>query len=252
MYKSKVGPRLNVPHVPRLKKSVREYGALSRGTLPGDIREACPPTSLDVPLDRPDPASLIRERRQADRVLTQLRHSVFGAFDYSLDRVTAVSMRTPAFLCWRSKVDTIELVRCEAYRLPRHEDPLRPFIVRVSINSTRPECLERVARAQRLTASPEVLWRSPGWKMELSMLPHETLALVPFLVGLVRAHEEQDASLIPEPAVPIQHWTSNPMDWNYAWTKTALAINSDYEVRSGLYAPRLVSVARTAAAGRAR
>lgn len=241
MRKRKGGPRPNVPDVPRSGRNLSNFVALRRWTCPVDM-------GVDMPADVHRLAPLteepIADPRLARRVLASLRAAVFEAFADALDRPTAVSMRAPAFLCWRSKTNFLEYARCEAYRLPERGDPLRPFIVRVSINDARAERLERVAREQRLASTDDVLWGRRRWRMELSMLPHETLALVPFLAGLVRAHEEGDASLIPEPAVPLLHWNSTPMAWNYAWTKEAWGVSCDYEERGRLYAPRVPSTSR--------
>lgn len=203
---------------PASRKS-SDVNELDARTSPGNLVEQVPTF----------PRSPITNPLRARQMLARLRPAVFQAFADVLDRPTAASMRSPAFVCWRSKANCVEYASCEAYRLPEHGDPLRPFIVRVAINATRAERLERVARDQRIAASDDVLWGRRTWHMELSMLPEETLPLVPFLAGLVRAHEEGDASLIPEPAVPLLHWRTQPLAWNYAWSKSAWTLSSAYD-----------------------
>lgn len=210
--------RLNVTQRSSTSTKPRVSSGLNRGTSPADVRAKV--TTF--------PPSPITEPRLVSPIMRRLRTAVFEAFADALDRPTAISSPRDPFLCWRARAGHVEYLRVETYREPYRGAPGMPLIVRLHINHLLPSRLGKVARQLGVVSDSQV-WSERDWKTELSVLPEEALTLVPFLVGHVRAHEEADGSLIPEPALPLLQWHTKPLDWDYAWTKAAWSISDNYD-----------------------
>jgi hypothetical protein len=182
------------------------------------------------------PRGAITKVAVAREVMASLRHEVLEELAVELRRPVGYSTR-PRFICWAERSGRIEYARCWPYLSPATWDPVRPLIVRVSINLGSPDRLDIVADRAGLTSrgGAGTDAESKRWFFELSMLPHEAVSFVPFLGGLVTAHEAQNAGLLLEPPTATRFWQAEPLVRNYAWTEAAWEAIETYNQQSPLH-----------------
>ena len=149
-------------------------------------------------------------------------------FEAALERPVLRAAR-PLALVWPSSAGRVEHLRFEPYYAPLAGEPRRPLIVRFSVNCCYFEGIERAARRAGLLGQGDDYALGSGWRFELSVLPEEAVRFVPFVVGVVLAHDEHDLSCIPEPPVATRFWQEQPLARNYAWSETAWQIATDYD-----------------------
>ena len=125
--------------------------------------------------------------------VVKLRELFFDLLSFELQRFTALSDGA-SFLCWRSKDRSIAWARLELFAKPTRDNPRR-LVLRVVINKGPIDDVANVARRRGLLVEGE-LWRRPSWALEAFVTLDELLGAAPFLASLVRAHEENDASLV--------------------------------------------------------
>ena len=121
--------------------------------------------------------------------VVKLRELFFDLLSFELQRFTALSDGA-SFLCWRC----IAWARLELFAKPTRDNPRR-LVLRVVINKGPIDDVANVARRRGLLVEGE-LWRRPSWALEAFVTLDELLGAAPFLASLVRAHEENDASLV--------------------------------------------------------
>jgi hypothetical protein len=89
--------------------------------------------------------------------------------------------------------------------------PERPLILRVSINKgAEMPSLSRIKRGSRSL--------NQDWHFDLTLLPEEVLAFVPWVVGMTQAQAGDAAAL--DPPHPLT-FVSNPRSFLNAWTHSA-------------------------------
>ena len=155
--------------------------------------------------------------------VVKLRELFFDVLSFELQRFTALGDGA-SFLCWRSKDCSIAWARLELFAKPRRDNPRR-LVLRVVINKGPVDELANVARRRGLLVEGE-LWRGPSWGFEAFVTLDELLAFAPFLASLVRAHEENDASLVIAAPFKTMLASGAPLTWDVvaseaAWTTVA-------------------------------
>lgn len=150
--------------------------------------------------------------------VVKLRELFFDVLSFELQRFTALSDGA-SFLCWRSKDRSITWARLELFAKPTRDNPRR-LVLRVVINKGPVDDVANVARRRGLLVEGEP-WRSPSWALEAFVTLDELLGAAPFLASLVRAHEENDASLVI--AAPFQTMlaSGDPLAWDVVASEAA-------------------------------
>ncbi len=128
--------------------------------------------------------------------VVKLRELFFDVLSFDLGRFTALGDGA-SLLCWRSKDGSIAWARLDLFAKPTRENPRR-LVLRVVINKGPVDDVANVARRRGLLVERE-LWRSPSWALEAFVTLDELLGSAPFLASLVRAHKENDASIVIAP-----------------------------------------------------
>lgn len=162
--------------------------------------------------------------------VVKLRELFFDVLSFELQRFTALGDGS-SFLCWRSKDGSIAWARLELFARPTRENP-RCLVLRVVVNKGPVDDVASVARRRGLLVEREP-WRNPSWALEAFVTLDELLGSAPFLASLVRAHEENDASLVIAAPFKTMLASGAPLTWDVlaseaAWT----AIEPDLPARS--------------------
>lgn len=162
--------------------------------------------------------------------VVKLRELFFDVLSFELQRFTALGDGS-SFLCWRSKDGSIAWARLELFARPTRENP-RCLVLRVVINKGPVDDVANVARRRGLLVEGE-LWRSPRWALEAFVTLDELLGCAPFLASLVRAHEENDASLGIAAPFKTMLASGDPLAWDVVASEAAwAAIEPHLPVRS--------------------
>lgn len=143
--------------------------------------------------------------------VVKLRELFLDVLSFELQRVTAIGDGAN-FLCWRSKDGHIEWARLDLFARPTRENP-KHLVLRVAINKGPVDDVANVARRRGLLPEGE-LWRGASWALEAFVTLDELLAAAPYLAGLVRAHEENDASLVIAAPFPTVLASGDPLTWD--------------------------------------
>jgi hypothetical protein len=155
--------------------------------------------------------------------VVKLRGLFSDVLSFELQRFTALGDGS-SFLCWRSKDGGIAWARVDLFAKPTRENP-RCLVLRVVINKGPVDDVANVARRRGLLVERE-LWRSPSWAFEAFVTLDELLGSAPFLASLMRAHEENDASLVIAAPFKTMLASGAPLTWDVvaseaAWTAIA-------------------------------
>jgi hypothetical protein len=152
--------------------------------------------------------------------VVKLRKLFLDVLSFELQRVTAIGDRAN-FLCWRSKDGAIEWAQLDLFATPTRENP-RHLVLRVTINKGPVDDVGNVARRRGLLIEAD-LWRGPSWALEAFVTLDELLACAPFLASLVRAHEENDGSLVIVPRFKTVLASGDPLTWDVVASDAAWA-----------------------------
>lgn len=152
--------------------------------------------------------------------VVKLRELFFDLLAFELQRFTALSDGA-SFLCWRSKDRCIAWVRLELFAKPTRDNPGR-LVLRVAINKGLVDDVANVARRRGLLVEGEP-WRNPSWALEAFVTLDQLLGFAPLLVSLVRAHEENDASLVIAAPFKTMLASGDPLTWDLVASEAALA-----------------------------
>jgi hypothetical protein len=150
----------------------------------------------------------------------KLRELFFDLLSFELQRFTALGDGA-SFLCWRSKDGSIEWARLDLFAKPTRDNP-RHLVLRVTINKGPVDAVANVALRRGLLPEGE-LWRGPSWALEAFVTLDELLASAPLLASLVRAHEENDASLVMAALFPTVLASGDPLAWDVVASEAAWA-----------------------------
>ncbi len=179
-------------------RNLRDVGGFGPGTSPGNPAgnlEHVPATvgALRVP------ATPIFDAAFANELMHALRGSVLQALRKALlsDHRCVIAGHRREALYWRSKRGCIEYARCEPLFV-LSGDRRWPLIVRLTINKGL-SGVQGSIFTRRLRKPGDSVWREPGWDFELLALPHEVLACVPYLYGVIRQHEGNVEPVVPPP-----------------------------------------------------
>ncbi len=152
--------------------------------------------------------------------VVKLRELFFDVLSFELQRFTALGDGS-SFLCWRSKDGSIAWAHLELFAKPTRENP-RCLVLRVVINKGPVDDVANVARRRGLLVERE-LWRSPSWALEAFVMLDELLGSAPFLASLMRAHEENDASLVIAAPFKTMLASGAPLTWDVVASEAAWA-----------------------------
>jgi hypothetical protein len=150
--------------------------------------------------------------------VVRLRELFFDVLSFELQRFTALGDGA-SFLCWCSKYGSIEWARLDLFAKPTRDKRL---VLRVSINKGPVDDVANVARRRGLLPEGE-LRRGASWAIEAFVTLDELLACAPFLASLVRAHEENDASLVMAAPFPTVLASGDPIAWDVVVSEGAWA-----------------------------
>jgi hypothetical protein len=143
--------------------------------------------------------------------VVKLRELFFDVLSFELQRFTALGDGA-SLLCWRSRDGSIAWARLDLFAKPTRENP-RCLVLRVVINKGPVDDVANVARRRGLLVEGE-LWPGSTWALEAFVTLDELLGSAPFLASLVRAHEENDASLVIASPVPTVLGLGDPLTWD--------------------------------------
>lgn len=152
--------------------------------------------------------------------VVKLRQQFFDVLSFELQRFTALGDGA-SFLCWRSKDGSIAWARLDLFAKPTRDNPRR-LVLRVVINKGVVDDVANVARRRGLLVEGDP-WRSPSWALEAFVTLDELLGFAPFLASLVRAHEENDASLVIAAAFKTMLASGDPLTWDLVASEAAWA-----------------------------
>lgn len=152
--------------------------------------------------------------------VVKLRELFLDLLSFELQRFTALGDGAN-FICWRSKDGSIEWARLDLFAKPTRDNP-RHLVLRVAINKGPVDDVGNVARRRGLLPEGE-LWRGPSWALEAFVTLDELLAAAPFLACLVRAHEENNASLVMAVPFPTVLASGDPLGWDVVASEAAWA-----------------------------
>lgn len=176
----------------------RDVDGFAPGTSPGNPSgnlEHVPATvgALRVP------TTPIFDAAFANELMHALRGSVLQALRKALlpDHRCVLAGHLREALYWRSKRGVIEYARCEPLFV-LSGDRRWPLIVRLTINKGLSGVHGSIF-ARNLRKPGDSVWREPGWDFELLALPHEVLAYVPYLEGVIRQHEGNEEPAVSPP-----------------------------------------------------
>lgn len=162
--------------------------------------------------------------------VVKLRELFFDVLSFEFGRFTALGDGA-SFLCWRSKDCSIAWARLDLFAKPTRDNSRR-LVLRVSINKGPADDVANVARRRGLLVEGEQ-WRSPNWALEAFVTLDELLGSEPFLASLVRAHEENDASLVIAAPFKTMLASGDPLTWDVVASEAAwAAIEPRLPVRS--------------------
>jgi hypothetical protein len=150
----------------------------------------------------------------------KLRELFLDVLSFELQRVTALGDRA-SFLCWRSEDGDIEWARLDLFARPTRETP-KHLVLRVIINKGAVDDVANIARRRGLLAE-SALWHGSSWALEAFVTLDELLGSAPFVASLVRAHEENDASLVMAAPFPTMLASGDPLAWDVVASEAAWA-----------------------------
>ena len=156
---------------------------------------------------------------EAIRVISQLRREFYSGFAAAMNMSVSIttshpSTGNPPIAFWIDDRQQFNYLRVFAYKAPDELLPERPFILRVSVNKGG-----GIATAAK--------WRrgcrgmNQGWDFELTLLPEEILDFLPWLVSLVKSHENGSDSYSSDPPHPFYCKPSNVSSTKEIWTQKA-------------------------------
>jgi hypothetical protein len=119
------------------------------------------------------------------------------------------------------KGGSIAWARLDLFAKPTRDNPRR-LVLRVVINKGPVDDVANVARRRGLLVERE-LWRSPSWALEAFVTLDELLGSAPYLASLMRAHEENDASLVIAAPFKTMLASGAPLTWDVLASEAAWA-----------------------------
>jgi hypothetical protein len=157
--------------------------------------------------------------------VVRLRELFFDVLSFELQRFTALG-DDASFLCWRSKDRSIAWARLDLFAKPTRDNPRR-LVLRVTINKGPVDDVANVARRRGLLPEGE-LWRGARWALEAFVTLDELLGSAPLLASLVRAHEENDGSLVIVPRFKTALAAGDPLTWDVVASDAAWATSETH------------------------
>ena len=156
---------------------------------------------------------------EAIRTVSQLRREFYTLFAAAMEVPVSItngssSTGNPPMAFWIDDRRRLNYLRVYVYTAPDELIPERPFILRVSVNKGG-----GIATTARWRKGCQGL--NQDWYIELTLLPEEILAFLPWLVNFVKFHDQGSVSFIQEPPHPFYFNIPNFRSAHDAWTQKA-------------------------------
>ncbi|MGH8001057.1 MAG: hypothetical protein ACREPR_16925 [Brasilonema sp.] len=162
------------------------------------------------------------------RVVSQLRGEFYTLFaaemkvpvNITKDNSSA-SHRSMAF--WIDDRQQLNYLLVYAHTAPDESVPKRPFLLRVAVN-----------KGAGIVATSR--WRkdcrglNQSWHFELTLLPEEILDFLPWIVSLVKSHNQCSALFVKTPPHPFHFQMSHALLLDDAWTQKAWQHRTDKSI----------------------
>ena len=165
---------------------------------------------------------------KAISIVSQLRREFYSLFAVAMPVQVSItpnnsSMGNLPTAYWIDDNKRLNYLRIYVYTAPDDLIPERPFILRVSVNKGT----GIVAPTKWIKDCQGV---NQGWNFDLILLPEEILDFLPWIVSLVKSHEQGSASFEQEPPHPFHSkmQTPNALLLNEAWTQKAWQFASSF------------------------
>jgi hypothetical protein len=156
---------------------------------------------------------------EAIRIISQLRREFYTLFAAAMEvpvNITSGSSSTgnPPMASWIDDQQRLNYLRIYVHTAPDQLIPERPFILRLSLNKGG-----GVATATKWRRDHQGL--NQDWHFELTLLPEEILDFLPWLVSLVKSHDQDADSFAQESPHPFHLKISDEPFSNDSWTQKA-------------------------------
>jgi hypothetical protein len=153
------------------------------------------------------------------QIVTQLRREFYASFASFMKEPVNItqgnsSSGNPSMVSWIDARQQLNYLCVYAHTAPDELVPERPFLLRVSANKNAD-----LFALSKLRRGCQGLNRN--WHFELTLLPEEILAFLPWIVSLVTFYEKGIAG-VPEPPYPLEPADqSEVLRFQSAWTQRA-------------------------------
>lgn len=155
---------------------------------------------------------------EAVQMVSNLRREFYTLFAAAMNVPVKVSgssyNRSSSIASWVDDRAQLNYVSIYAYTAPDELLVERPFILRVSINKGAGG-ITFFKRDQPYEGINQ------GWHFELTVLPEELLAFIPWVVSLVKAKAKDSRLALQEPPYPVSLNTTSVLLSTEAWSKEA-------------------------------
>jgi hypothetical protein len=153
---------------------------------------------------------------EAIRIVSRLRQEFYARFTTAMTMPINVTSSSPgnfSIASWLDDRQRMNYMCVYAHAAPDELVPERPLILRITVNTGA-----GTVSAMRWGRGCQGLNQS--WQFELTLLPEEILDFLPWIVGLIKSHDQRTDAVISAPPYPINFKTSDRLLFN-AWTQRA-------------------------------
>ena len=155
---------------------------------------------------------------EAIRLVCQLRRDFYSLFAGAMNvpvRITSKSYSSNSPIAfWVDERQRLNYINIYAYTAPDEFIPKRPFLLRMAINKS-------AGSVTIVKYGQECRGLNREWDFELTVLPEEILDFSPWIVSLIKAHDQGSHWLEQKPPYPFDFKAPDVGLFNDAWTKKA-------------------------------
>lgn len=154
---------------------------------------------------------------EAIRIVSRLRQEFYSLFTAAMDVSVNVTGSSPGNLSvatWMDDRQRMNYVCVYAHAAPDQLIPERPLILRIAVN-------RGAGMVSSLRWGKGCQGLNQSWQFELTLLPEETLEFLPWVVGLIQAHDKRTTPIISKPPYPLEFKSSSVLLFDNAWTHRA-------------------------------
>lgn len=156
---------------------------------------------------------------EAIRTISQLRREFYSLFAAAMKIPVSITngnsyAGNPSMASWMDGRQRLNCVYVYAHTAPDDLVPERPFILRVTTN-------KGAGMIPATRRGKDCRGLNQSWHIELTLLPEEILDFLPWIVGLVKAHDKGSTSFVQEPPHPVNFKMSDVLSFHDLWTQKA-------------------------------